>query len=80
MTLRFGKQEDGSEIILTSPSKITGTYSVSGSNYTLTAEGNIGVFEVDTTRTGINTGTWSREGNILTLNSDNSSSIAFKKK
>ena len=71
---KLGNQEGGSEIAITSSSKITGTYSLSGSNYTLTLEG------IPIASLKENTGAWSREGNTLTLNSDNGDSIVFKKK
>ena len=71
---KLGNQGGDSAIAITSSSKATGTYSLSGTNYTLTLE------EIPIVSLKESTGTWSREGNILTLNSDNSGSIAFKKK
>ncbi len=65
--------------------KMTGTYTLSGSNYTLTpikVEGT-GIFEEDVEPVGPtdeDTGTWSRKGNTLTLISDDGSTIVFKKK
>ena len=56
-----------------------GTYTLSGSNYTLTPtelEGT-GFFEGETTVFGSDedTGTWSRSGNTLTLNDDDGSTL-----
>ena len=63
---------------VTSSIKITGTYSLSGSNYTLTMEGEeTGFFWRYTEE---DTGTWSRKGSTLTLNSDDGETIVFKKK
>ena len=70
---KIGNQGGDSAITITSSSKITGTYSLSGSSYTLTLE------EIPILSLKESTGTWSREGNTLTLNSDNGGSIAFKK-
>ena len=70
---RLGNQGDDSGISLTSSIKTTGTYSLSGSNYTLALE------EIPIASLEESTGTWSTEGNILTLNSDDGNSIAFKK-
>ena len=71
---KLGNQGGDSAFALTSSIKTIGTYSLSGSDYTLTLE------EIPIASLKESTGTWSREGNILTLNSDNSGSIAFKKK
>ena len=71
---RFGNQESDSAIAVTSSIKTAGTYSLSGSNYTLTLE------EIPIASLKESNGTWSREGNTLTLNSDNGDNIAFKKK
>ena len=71
---KLGNQGGGSEIGITSASKTTGTYSLSGSNYTLTLE------EIPIVSLKESTGAWSREGSTLTLNDDNGNSIAFKKK
>ena len=71
---RLGNQGGDSAIAITSSNKTTGTYSLSGSSYTLTLE------DIPILSLKESTGTWSREGNTLTLNSDNSGSIAFKKK
>ena len=74
ISFQIGNQGGDSAFAITSSSKTTGTYSLSGSNYTLTLE------EIPIASLKESTGTWSREGDILTLNSDNGGSIAFKKK
>ena len=74
ISFKIGNQGGDSAFAITSSSKTTGTYSLSGSNYTLTLE------EISIASLKESTGTWSREGNTLTLNSDNGGSIAFKKK
>ena len=71
---RLGNQESDSAIALTSSIKTMGTYSLSGSNYTLT------LAEIPIASLKESTGTWLREGNTLTLNSDSGNSIAFNKK
>ena len=70
---RLENPGNDSAISLTSSIKTTGTYSLSGSNYTLTLE------EIPIASLKESTGTWSRAGNILTLNSDDGNSITFKK-
>ena len=77
ISIKIEATEGGSEIALTSSIKITGTYSLSGSNYTLTMEGEETGFFGDTEE---DTGTWSRKGSTLTLNSDDGETIVFKKK
>ncbi len=74
ISFKLGNQGGDSAFAITSSSKTTGTYSLSGSNYTLTLE------EAPIASLKESTGTWYREGNTLTLNSDNGGSIAFKKK
>ena len=74
ISFKIGNQGADSAFAITSSSKTTGTYSLSGSDYTLTLE------EIPIASLKESTGTWSREGDILTLNSDNGGSIAFKKK
>ena len=64
--------------------KMTGTYALSGSNYTLTLtriEGT-GIFEdiQSGDSTDEATGTWSRKGNTLTLTSDDGTTTVFRKK
>lgn len=71
---RLGNQGSDSAIALTSTIKTAGTYSLSGSNYTLTLE------EIPIASLKESTGTWNREGNTLTLNSNNGDNIAFKQK
>lgn len=70
---RLENQANDSAISLTSSIKTMGTYSLSGSNYTLTLE------EIPIASLKKSTGTWSRTGNILTLNSDDGNNITFKK-
>ena len=83
--MKFKVSEQGLAISGEGSMKITGTYSLSGSTYTLTptkVEGT-GLFEGDVEPVGPtdeDTGTWSRAGNTLTLNSDDGSTIVFKKK
>ena len=83
--MKFEVSEQGFEFSGEGSMKMTGTYSLSGSNYTLTptnVEGT-GLFEEDVELVGPtddDTGTWSRSGNTLTLNSDDGSTIVFKKK
>lgn len=83
--MKFEIKEEGLTFSGEGSMKIMGTYTLSGSSYTLTpveVEGT-GLFEGDVEPvgpTGEDTGTWSREGNILTLNSDDGSIIVFKKK
>ena len=71
--------QDGSEITATISQNATGTYSLSGSTYTLTLEITINFFGETETETDEDTGTWSRSGNTLTLNSDDGETIVFKK-
>ena len=71
--------------------KIMGAYSLSGSNYTLTvndvtviAEGDVDFLEEADVETDfesgdIETGTWSRKGDTLTLTSDDGHVLGFKK-
>ncbi len=63
--------------------KGTGTYALSGSNYTITAtqrEEGTGWFEGEQeTWTEDESGTWSREGNSLTMNSDQDAVVVLKK-
>ncbi len=76
-------KEEGLELSGQGSMKMTGTYSLSGSSYTLTpmeAEGT-GIFKEDPFGpTDEETGTWSRKGNTLTLISDAGHVIVFKKK
>ena len=77
--LKIEAKEGSSEISANISTKATGTYSLSGSNYTLTitTEGEETGFFGDTEE---DTGTWSRKGSTLTLNSDDGETIVFKKK
>ena len=83
--IRFKLTEQGLELSGQGSMNITGTYSLSGSTYRLKpikAEGT-GLFAdaipaVAPTDEG--TGTWSREGNTLTLHDDDGSTLVFKKK
>jgi len=72
--------EGGTEITATLSQTATGTYSLSGSSYTLTLEITYNLFGGAETETDVDTGTWSRSGNTLTLNSDDGETIVFKKK
>ena len=72
--------EGGTEITATISQNATGTYSLSGSSYTLTLEITINLFGEAETETEVDTGTWSRKGNTLTLSSDDGTTIVFKKK
>ena len=65
--------------------KMMGTYTLSGDSYTSTPtevegtgffEGKVGIVGP----TDADTGTWSRKGNTLTLNSEDGSTTVFKKK
>ena len=67
-------QGGDSAIAITSSSKTTGTYSLSGPNYTLT------LAEIPIASLKESTGTWQREGNILTLARDDNITIVFKEK
>ena len=83
--MKFEVKEQGLEFSGQGSMKIMGTYSLSGSNYTLTStevEGT-GLFEGEAALIGStdeDTGTWSRSGNTLTLNSDDGTTVVFKKK
>ena len=81
--LKFEVTEQGLEISGEGSMKMMGTYSLSGSSYTLTpteVEGT-GLFEGEVVGpTDEDTGIWSRSGNTLTLNSDDGSTTVFKKK
>lgn len=85
-TMRFEVKEEGLTISAEGSIRMMGTYSLSGSNYTLTpteVEGT-GVYEGEIEElispTEKDTGTWSTTGNTLTLNSDDGGTIVFKKK
>ncbi len=72
--------QGGSEITATLSQTATGTYSLTGSSYTLTLEITINFLGGTETETDEDTGTWSRQGNTLTLNSDDGETTVFKKK
>ena len=74
ISFKLGNQEGDSAFAITSSSKTTGTYSLSGSNYTLTLE------EIPIPSLKESTGTWSREGDSLTLSSDIDQTVVFKRK
>ena len=82
--MKFEAKEEGLELSRQGSMKMTGTYTLSGSNYTLTpieVEGT-GIFKEDVEPIGAtdeDTGTWSRKGNTLTLNSDDGTGIFFNK-
>ena len=73
----------------TASSEFMGSYSLSGSNYTITvndvtviAEGDVDFLEeaeTDFESGDIETGTWSRNGDTLTLTSDDGHVLGFKK-
>lgn len=81
-------KEEGLELSAQGGIKITGTYSLSGSNYTLTPIGvegtglykEVAEADLEIVPTTGDTGTWSRRGNTLTLNSDDGAASVFKKK
>ena len=83
--MKFEVKEEGLEFSGQGSTKMMGTYSLSGSTYTLTpteVEGT-GFFEGEVEPIGPtdeNTGTWSRAGNTLTLTSDDGEVIVLKKK
>ena len=84
LAAKFEVTEEGLELSGKVSMKAVGTYSLSGSNYTLTitteGEGTGFWGEMDGPTTDEDTGTWSRKGNTLTLNSDDDTTIVFKKK
>lgn len=57
-----------------------GTYSLTGSDYTLVMKIETGGPFGDTSESEEDAGTWSRKGNTLTLNSDDGTTIVFKNK
>ena len=67
--------------------EVMGTYSLSGSNYTLTVTEGDFTLSTDDVETEtefdfeeIEAGTWSRKGDTLTLTSDDGTTLGFKKK
>ncbi len=88
--MKFEVKEQGLDVSGEGSMKMTGTYVLSGSSFTLTpteVEGT-GLFEGEVGEVGTvgptdeDTGTWSRQGNTLTLNtaSDDGGTIVLKKK
>ena len=83
--MKFEVKEGGLTVSGEGSMKMIGTYTLSGSNYTLTpteVEGT-GLFEGEVESVGLtdeDTGTWSRTGDTLTINSDDGNTIVFKKK
>ena len=73
ISFKLGNQGGDSAIAITSSIKTTGTYSLSGSNYTLTLE------EIPIASLKESTGAWSRQGNTLTINSNDGNTIVFNK-
>ena len=71
ISFKLGNQGEGSAIAITSSSKTTGTYSLSGSNYILM------LADIPVVSLKESTGTWHRNGNILTLSRDDIT-IVFK--
>ena len=85
LAIKFEVKEQGLEISGEGSIKMMGTYSLSGSSYTLipTEVEGTGLFEGDAEPVGPtdeDTGIWSRSGNTLTLNSDDGSTAVLKKK
>ena len=80
--VKLAFKEGGSEFAITSSTKIMGTYSLSGPNYTLAVatEGEAADFFREIGGTDEDAGTWSISGNTLTLNSNDGSTIVFKEK
>ena len=85
IAMNFEAKEEGLELSGQGSIKMTGTYSLSGSNYTLIPTGveGTGLFKEEVEPVGPtdeDTGTWSRKGNTLTLISDDGATIVFQKK
>ncbi|MDE0184770.1 MAG: hypothetical protein OXP71_04865 [Candidatus Poribacteria bacterium] len=85
IAMKFEAKEEGLELSGQGSVKMTGTYTLSGSNYTLTpieVEGT-GIFKEEVEPVGAtdeDAGTWSRSVNTLTLISEDGFTIVFKKK
>ena len=83
MSLESPNEEGDKE---TTSFEVMGTYSLSGSNFTLTLTGGDSTaFSTDDVGTEIDfediaSGTWSRKGNTLTLTADDGTTLGFKKK
>ena len=82
--IKFEVKEEGLAISGEGSMTMKGTYSLSGSNYTrtLTEGEGTGIFSELEGPLGEEeeTGTWSRKGNTLTLNSDDGTVYVYKKK
>ena len=90
--VEFEVDEEGLAFSLQGAVKMIGTYSLSGDSYTMKITEVVevtGLFEdfeeeelspIDSTDDDADTGTWHREGDTLTLNSDDGSIVVFKKK
>ena len=83
--IEFEGKVEGIEFSGQGSIKMMGTYTLSGDSYTSTPtevegtgffEGKVGIVGP----TDADTGTWSRKGNTLTLNSEDGSTTVFKKK
>ena len=88
----YEAEEDGVQVEDINSMKIMGTYSLSGSNYTLTREKTtvsgglftialiLGTFDTEEDEADIETGTWSRKGDTLTLTRENDTVSVYKRK
>ena len=81
-TLKSPNEEGDTE---TTSIEGSGTYSLSGSNFTITVTEVTGDFETETVDIEVDfediaSGTWSRKGNTLTLTADDGTTLGFKKK
>ncbi len=87
-TMKFEAKGEGLVFSGEGLMRMTGTYSISGPNYTITpmeievtgAFKDLGLEEESVGPSDEDTGTWSRKGNTLTLNSDDGSVIVLKKR
>ena len=78
LALKFEAKQQGLEISGKGSIKDTGTYSLSDSNYTITARREAtGVFEILDGGMVEDTGTWSRNRDTLTLHSDEDDDEVF---
>ncbi len=85
IALKFEVEEEGLKLSGQGSMNMIGTYSLSGSNYTLTpiAVEGTGILKEEVEPVGPtdeDTGTWTKKGNTLTLSSDDGTTIVFKKK
>ena len=82
-TVKFEAKGEGLDFSGEGSIRMTGTYAISGPNYTITPmeiEATGILKEESTGSLDEDTGTWSRKGDTLTLNSDDGSVIVLKKK